>query len=92
MSVDDAIACDGNLAREVFSDVKRSGDGKFRATNLKEVIRKIVKKYSGDPEEGMMDSRSNACKTCDLYRPALHFNLTDRSRLSVSSALCQHTT
>ena len=65
MSVEDAIACYGALAKTVFGDVKRFGDGKFKASNLENAIKDIVKKQTGQEDERMMDSRPNGecCKT-----------------------------
>ena len=63
MSVDEAIVCYGSLSTKVFSEVQRSGGGKFKASNLEAVIKDIVKKYAGNEDERMMDMRRNACKT-----------------------------
>jgi len=51
MPVEDAIACYGALAKTVFGDVKRFGDGKFKASNLENAIKDIVKKRTGQEDE-----------------------------------------
>lgn len=57
MSVDDAICAYTALAKKVFSKVKIRGDGKYKATNLEAAVRKIVEKYTHDPEATMLDLR-----------------------------------
>ena len=55
MSVADAIHCYGTLAERVFSDVKRIGEGKFKARKLEQVIKQVVRKRSGREDERMLD-------------------------------------
>lgn len=67
MSVDEAIDCYDNLAGKVFSQLKwPSGDGKYRATLLEEVIKTIVKKKTGDSDAQISDDGAlgGICKTC----------------------------
>ena len=67
MSVEDAVKAYGELSEEVFSDVKSKGhDGRFKASKLEEAIKRIVGRHSAsqDPDEGIKDTRENACKTC----------------------------
>ncbi|KAJ7827150.1 hypothetical protein B0H14DRAFT_3144712 [Mycena olivaceomarginata] len=66
MSVEDAIKAYGELSKEVFSHVKPPGSaGRFKASKLEKVIKQIVraKSASQDPEEGLEDTRDNACRT-----------------------------
>jgi hypothetical protein len=66
MSVKDAVKAYGELSKEVFSDVKSQGSGRFKASKLEKAIKGIVGAHSAsqDPEEGMKDTRENTCKTC----------------------------
>ncbi|KAJ7770415.1 acyl transferase/acyl hydrolase/lysophospholipase [Mycena metata] len=65
MSVEDAVKAYGELSKEVFSDVKSKGhDGRFKASKLEKAIKQIVGGHSAsqDPDEGIKDTRENACK------------------------------
>jgi hypothetical protein len=67
MSVEDAVKAYGQLAKEVFSDVKPLGsDGRFKASKLEKAIKEIVRAKSAlqDPEEMLEDTRNSACKMC----------------------------
>jgi hypothetical protein len=67
MSVEDAIKAYGELSKEVFSHVKPPGSaGRFKASKLEKAIKQIVraKSASQNPEEGLEDTRDNACRTC----------------------------
>jgi hypothetical protein len=69
MSVEDSKKAYGQLAQEVFSDVKFQGSaGKFKASKLEKAIKQIAETYSEsrNPEERLEDSRDNACKMCVL--------------------------
>jgi hypothetical protein len=71
MSVTEAITHYGTLAQSVFSDARLiGGDGKFKASKLEEVIKEIVEKKAGHPDELMMDPRleGEACKTYAVSR------------------------
>ncbi|KAJ7860828.1 hypothetical protein B0H14DRAFT_3134757 [Mycena olivaceomarginata] len=66
MSVEDSKKAYGQLAKEVFSDVKfHKSDGKFKASKLEKAIKQIVKTYSAshNPEDKLEDIGDNACKT-----------------------------
>ena len=66
MSVQKAVACYGTLATPVFSNVKQiGGDGRFKASNLEEVIKAIVKEQTGQENEHMMGTppHGKGCKT-----------------------------
>jgi hypothetical protein len=66
MSVDQAIVQYGTLVQS-FRDVRMfAGDGAFSATKFEEVIKEIVKERTRNPDEPMMDPRSEGvgCKTC----------------------------
>ncbi|KAJ7860820.1 acyl transferase/acyl hydrolase/lysophospholipase [Mycena olivaceomarginata] len=65
MSVEDSKKAYGQLAKEVFSDVKFQGSaGKFKASKLEKAIKQIAETYSEsqNPEERLEDIRDNACK------------------------------
>ena len=56
MDVEAAIDSYNTLAQQVFSDRKRwPGDGKFKATNLEEVIKSVVQGVTGNPEEHLLE-------------------------------------
>ncbi|KAJ7690005.1 acyl transferase/acyl hydrolase/lysophospholipase [Mycena olivaceomarginata] len=58
MSVEDSKKAYGQLAKEVFSDVKFHGsDGKFKASKLEKAIKQIVETYSAshNPEDKLED-------------------------------------
>ncbi|KAJ7309207.1 FabD lysophospholipase-like protein, partial [Mycena albidolilacea] len=65
MSIEDSKKAYGQLAKEVFSDVKFQGSaGKFKASKLEKAIKQIAETYSEsrNPEERLEDIRDNACK------------------------------
>jgi hypothetical protein len=75
MSVTEAIACYGTLAKTVFSSVKRTGgEGRFRATKLEQVIKEVIRERTGHPDERMMDTRSEGkgCKTYEYHERYLY--------------------
>jgi len=56
MDVETAIDSYNNLAQKVFSDRKQwPGDGRFKATNLEEVIKSVVQDVTGNPEEPLLE-------------------------------------
>ncbi|KAJ7109046.1 acyl transferase/acyl hydrolase/lysophospholipase [Mycena crocata] len=55
MSIEQAIECYDALSREVFRRSKFLGDGKYSATTLETVIKKIVKERTGDSETSLLD-------------------------------------
>ncbi|KAF8586138.1 FabD/lysophospholipase-like protein [Ramaria rubella] len=61
------------LAQRVFSNVKPFGkDGKFKASNLEEVVKEIVKEKTQNPEERLLSGPGNqGCKTFVCTRTAL---------------------
>lgn len=67
MSVDDTIKAYVKLSKKVFADPASgaAADGRYKASNLEEAVREIVKEYAGDAEAGIMDprSRDNICRT-----------------------------
>jgi hypothetical protein len=65
-SIDEAIEHYGVLSEQVFSKVKSTGDGKFKASKLENVIKKIVGDVTQDMEARMLDPRSDneVCRTC----------------------------
>ena len=64
MDVDTAIDCYADLAKQVFSDVKRWGDGKFKASKLEEAIKSLVEDITGDPETPLLvDDEHGVCPT-----------------------------
>ncbi|KAJ7886246.1 FabD/lysophospholipase-like protein [Mycena olivaceomarginata] len=78
MSVEDAVKAYGQLAKEVFSDVKPLGsDGRFKASKLEKAIKEIVRAKSAlqDLEERLEDTRNNACKTFVCTTTAVNMSL-----------------
>ena len=65
MDVEAAIDAYKNLAQQVFSDRKRwLGDGRFKATNLEEAIKFVVRDITGNPEEPFLEaSNTSICRT-----------------------------
>ena len=66
MSVNEAITHYGILTQRVFSDPRLFGrDWRFKASKLETELKEIVKKKTGQPDELMMDKRSEGkvCKT-----------------------------
>ena len=64
MDVETAINHYDDLAKQVFSDMKRFGDGKFKATKLKEVIQSVVETVTGDPESPLLErDQAGICRT-----------------------------
>ncbi len=65
MDVETAIDSYNNLAQKVFSDRKRwPGDGRFKATNLEEVIKSVVQDVTGNPEEPLLEvGNASLCRT-----------------------------
>ncbi|KAJ7367478.1 hypothetical protein DFH08DRAFT_927989 [Mycena albidolilacea] len=78
MSVEDAVNAYGQLAKEVFSDVKPLGsDGRFKASKLEKAIKQIVRTRSAsqNPEEKLEDTRNNACKMFVCTTTAVNMSL-----------------
>ena len=64
MDVDTAINHYDDLAKQVFSDTKRYGDGKFKAKKLEEVIQYVVETVTGDPESPLLErNQAGVCRT-----------------------------
>ena len=65
MDVETAIESYNNLAQQVFSDRKRwLGDGKFKATNLEQVVKSVVRDVTGNPEEPLLEvDNPSLCRT-----------------------------
>jgi hypothetical protein len=64
MDVDTAINHYDDLAKQVFSDMKRYGDGKFKAKKLKEVIKSVVETVTSDPESPLLErDQAGVCRT-----------------------------
>jgi hypothetical protein len=62
LDVDTAIQHYDNLAKEVFSNKKPWGDGKYRAEKLEEAIKFVVKSVTGDSESPLLEP--GVCRTC----------------------------
>jgi hypothetical protein len=62
ISTGDAIKCYADLSKRVFSAKQVGRDGKFSANKLRDVIREVVGKETGNQDELMKDLRPNACK------------------------------
>ena len=64
MDVDTAINHYDDLAEQVFSDMKRYRDGKFKAKILEEVIQSVVKTVTCDPESPLSEGdQAGVCRT-----------------------------
>jgi len=65
MDVDAAIRHYNELTKNVFSDPKRwAGDGGFKAENLEEVIKSVVKEITGDSESPLLEAdEAGMCRT-----------------------------
>ena len=65
MDVETAIDSYNNLAQQVFSDRKWwPGDGRFKATNLEEAIKSVVRDVTGNPEEPLLEvGNASLCRT-----------------------------
>jgi hypothetical protein len=68
MDVDTAINHYDDLAKQVFSDMKRCGDGKFKARKLKKVIKSVVETMTHDPESPLLEGdQAGVCWTWVYY-------------------------
>ena len=65
MDVDTAIDSYSNLAQQVFSDPKRwPADGRFKATQLEEAIKSVMRDVTGNPDEPLLEvSTASVCRT-----------------------------
>ena len=64
MDVDTAINRYDQLAKVVFSDMKRFGYGKFKATKLEQVIKSVVESVTHDSESSLLveGDQSGVCR------------------------------
>lgn len=62
MSVDEAIVAYRKMTEKVFSETKKIGYGKFKASKLESAIREILEECTGNSEEMMMASNTEAPK------------------------------
>ncbi|KDR66773.1 hypothetical protein GALMADRAFT_80462, partial [Galerina marginata CBS 339.88] len=64
MDVDTAIEHYDSLAKEVFSDRKLWGDGKFKAATLEKAIKAVVRSVTGDDESLLLEgNQEGVCRT-----------------------------
>jgi len=64
MDADTAIEHYDDLVKQVFSDMKRWGNERFKATKLEEVIKSMVKTVTGDSESPLLeDDQAGVCRT-----------------------------
>jgi hypothetical protein len=76
MSVDNAIDRYDSLAKRVFSEGKKIiGDGKFKASVLEDVVKKIVEAETGDADTRMMETSSDG-QVCRTYVAALNLQMS----------------
>ena len=68
MSVDEAIKHYSLLSEQAFSKMKSAGDGKFMASKLEKVIKKVVRDVTQDTKTRMLDPRSGN-ELCRTYVP-----------------------
>jgi len=77
MDVDIAIEQYNRLVEEVFSQPKRWGNEKFKATKLEEVIKSIIAKMTGDSEAPLLeDGAAGGCRTFVCASNRLNMNAT----------------
>jgi hypothetical protein len=62
MSTEDAIKCYADLSKRIFSSKQVGRDEKFSANKLRDVMREVVERETGNADELMKDPRPNACK------------------------------
>ncbi|KJA21133.1 hypothetical protein HYPSUDRAFT_68085 [Hypholoma sublateritium FD-334 SS-4] len=77
MDVDTAINHYDQLAKEVFSDMKRFGDGKFKATKLEQAIKSVVNSVTHDAESPLLvqGNQSGACQVFVCAKNAHNMNI-----------------
>jgi predicted acylesterase/phospholipase RssA len=79
MDVDKAIEHYDDLAKQVFSDMKRlGGNRKVRATKLEEVIKSMVETVTGNSESPLLeDNQARVCRTfvCAMNAHNLNANI-----------------
>lgn len=64
MDVDMAIDEYNQLVREVLSQSKRWGEGRFKASKLEEVIKSTIARMTGDSEAPLLeDEGAGGCRT-----------------------------
>ncbi|KDR67979.1 hypothetical protein GALMADRAFT_257519 [Galerina marginata CBS 339.88] len=75
MDVDTAIKHYDDLAKQVFSGIKRWGDGKFSATKLEGAIKSVVRTVTGDSESLLLeDDNAGVCRTFVCAKNAHNLN------------------
>ena len=62
LSIDDAIITYNHFTKKIFSTTQIGGDGKYNAETFENTIKEIIRKVTTNPQEQMLDNRSNACK------------------------------
>lgn len=70
MSVDDAIQAYAKLSKKVFSQTKNglAPDGRYKASNLEDAVKTIIKEHGDDTKVEIVDSRSGD-GVCSTYVP-----------------------
>jgi hypothetical protein len=65
MDINTAINHYGDIAKQVFSDLKiLGGDGMFKARILEEAIKSVVKDITGDSESPLLEGdEAGVCRT-----------------------------
>lgn len=81
MSVEDALHKYAELSKEVFSESKRFGDGKFKASKLEAAMKTVIaaqRAASDNVDARMRDDESCGplCRTCVAARTSLGMQLT----------------
>jgi hypothetical protein len=91
MDVDTAIKHYDDLAKQVFSDMKRCGDGKFKAKKLKEVIKSVVETVTRDPESPLLEGdQAGVCRTWVYHLRCYAFGFWIRRFISFVCAKNAH--
>ncbi|KAF9476075.1 FabD/lysophospholipase-like protein [Pholiota conissans] len=81
MDVNSAIDHYDNLAKKVFSSKKIWGDGKFKATELEEAIKSLVRSITGDSESPLLDGeKGEICRTFVCAKNANNMDIPVRFR------------
>jgi hypothetical protein len=86
MSMSDTIMHYDSLAKKVFSDGKKVvGDGHFKGSVLRDVVRELVEAKTANADSLMMETDSDG-KVCKTYVDVSSSSCREANRISVLSA------
>ncbi|XP_006464094.1 hypothetical protein AGABI2DRAFT_153069 [Agaricus bisporus var. bisporus H97] len=75
MDVDTAIKIYDDLAKRVFSAMKRWGKGRFKATTLEAAMKSVVETVTGDSESPLLEAdQAGVCRTFVCAKSAHNMN------------------